>query len=579
MIIKQARGSGGWLRRHKRLLGIGIGGGLLLVLTIVQLRYPSDMLLPFSSVDGVQVGGWKKVAAISQLDAQYHETPINIYFGDSDEPFRTPKPADVGITIKNEERIRTLDYPWYLRIAPASLFWAHLVIEPKEPTYTYDATVRDEYIAKEWGASCDLTPKDAALKVVGNSIEVVRGSVGGTCDLDDVTKLLSTVEVSIISDDATKVIIPADVIPAVVDNKTVEALAREIETGTRDGIAILAGTDTVLVPRDMLISWLDFAVTDGKFDYSFSEERATKYLSDQLAKKVALPRGVTKISTNNFLETSRQTGASGQTLDIAGTLARLKSFIHGELDTVTAATTASAPKIEYIRSYSANYEGLSALMKNFATTHSGVYGIALTELSGEYRRATYNGTKSFTTASTYKLFVAYSTLLRIESGAWHWTDNISGGRDLEECFDDMIVLSDNECAVALEIKIGNTNLTNEARAIGCVGTSFVGSNGIKSTAEDLALLLASLQTGQILSNQSSRDTLINAMKRNVYRQGIPSGISAVVADKVGFLYGLLHDAAIVYASTGPYVLVILTDGSSWANIAELTREIEELRLQ
>jgi beta-lactamase class A len=69
------------------------------------------------------------------------------------------------------------------------------------------------------------------------------------------------------------------------------------------------------------------------------------------------------------------------------------------------------------------------------------------------------------------------------------------------------------------------------------------------------------------------------MKRNIYRQGIPKGINATVANKVGFLDGLLHDAAIVYASTGPYVLVIMTDGSSWANIAELTRQIEALRLQ
>jgi len=67
------------------------------------------------------------------------------------------------------------------------------------------------------------------------------------------------------------------------------------------------------------------------------------------------------------------------------------------------------------------------------------------------------------------------------------------------------------------------------------------------------------------------------MKRNVYRQGIPAGTSATVADKVGFLNALVHDAAIVYSSKGTYVLTIMTDGSSWANVAELTRKIEALR--
>jgi beta-lactamase class A len=577
MIVGRMRSAGGWLKQHhKRVLVMGIGG-LLLVMTVVQLRYPGDMLLPFSSIDGLQVGAWNKAAATAQLDTQYRETPIDIYFGDTTKPYRSPNPVDIGVSVKNEERISALEYPWYLRIAPASLFWAHLVLEAKEPTYAYDSSIRDAYIAKEWGDSCNVAPKDASLKVVDSSIEVVKGSAGGTCELADIVKMLSTVKVSITDD--TDVTIPVDVIPAAISDEVATTMAREIETHVEGGVDIVVGDETIAVSHDMLISWLDFTAVDGKLDYTFSAERAGEYLNEQLASKVARSAGVTKISTYNFLETSRQTGVSGQALDVVGTLARIKAYIHDELDTVTPATTVIAPRVEYIRSYSSNYEGLAALMQNFATTHSGSYGIALTELSGQYRRATYNGTKSFTTASTYKLFVAYSALLRVESGAWKWTDHISGGRDLAKCFDDMIVVSDNACALAMLQKIGFTNITNEAHAIGCTRTSFLGSDGIKTSAEDLALLLASLQTGQILSQQSSRDTLINAMKRNIYRQGIPKGIDAVVADKVGFLDGLLHDAAIVYASTGPYVLVILTDGSSWANIAQLTREIEALRLQ
>jgi beta-lactamase class A len=65
----------------------------------------------------------------------------------------------------------------------------------------------------------------------------------------------------------------------------------------------------------------------------------------------------------------------------------------------------------------------------------------------------------------------------------------------------------------------------------------------------------------------------------VYRQGIPAGASGAVADKVGFIDALLHDSAIVYSPSGTYVLAIMTDGSSWANIAQLTREIEALRNQ
>ena len=89
--------------------------------------------------------------------------------------------------------------------------------------------------------------------------------------------------------------------------------------------------------------------------------------------------------------------------------------------------------------------------------------------------------------------------------------------------------------------------------------------------------MASLATGQISLNQSSQNRLIDALKRNEFRQGVPAGATGQVADKVGFLNGLLHDAAIVYSPSGTYALSVMTDGSSWAKIAELTREIEKLR--
>ena len=126
-------------------------------------------------------------------------------------------------------------------------------------------------------------------------------------------------------------------------------------------------------------------------------------------------------------------------------------------------------------------------------------------------------------------------------------------------------------------KIGYKTLTNELKAIGLSKSSFLGSFP-ETTASDLTTFVGALQSGQLL-NASSTTTLLNAMKRNVYRQGIPAGASGTVGDKVGFLDAFLHDAAVVYGSNGTYVLTIMTEGSSWANIAELTRQIEKVRAQ
>ena len=154
---------------------------------------------------------------------------------------------------------------------------------------------------------------------------------------------------------------------------------------------------------------------------------------------------------------------------------------------------------------------------------------------------------------------------------------MTGGRNLEQCFDDMVVQSDNACPEAIISRIGRAQIQADVQELGMKGTDFRNVNGLQSTANDLAQFTAMLEARQLPISRASQDKLIAAMRRNVYRQGIPAGSSGTVADKVGFLDGLLHDAAIVYSPSGTYVLVIMTDGSSWAEIAALTRKIEELR--
>lgn len=567
-----------WLVLHWKRALFFVGGGLLALMTLVQFFYPAGNLLPFTSIEGVKLSGWSKTDAITTLDARYAQTSLPIYFGDSTDAYASPKPTEIGVGISNKQRVNQTNYPWYLRIVPSSLLWGHWVVRADNtPSYTHNTAVLAAYIKNTLGESCRVPAKNASLKVVGGKLALVKSVNGGTCSQADVAKTLGAVKFNLSG--KMSVTISVETVLPDVNNASAQALADKIEKGINQGINVTAGGGTVLIPKAQLISWLDFSVVEGKLDYTFNVNRASTYLDTALAAKVAVAAGVTNVSTHDFVETSRQTGASGQALDKSATLVSLKSYVAGETKAVQAVVAVVAPQVTYTRTYSPSDVGLSALMKFYAEAHPGTYGVTLTELSGQHRRASYNGGQSFTSASVYKLFVAYSSLKRVEDGSWKWSDQIQGGRDLTTCFDDMIVKSDNACGEALLTKIGFTNITNEAHAIGCINTSFLGNDGIKTTSDDLALLLAMLQTGQILNQQTSRDHLIDAMKRNVYRQGIPKGVSSVVADKVGFMDGLLHDAAIVYDPTGPYVLTIMTNGSSWANIAELTSQIEALRVQ
>ena len=142
----------------------------------------------------------------------------------------------------------------------------------------------------------------------------------------------------------------------------------------------------------------------------------------------------------------------------------------------------------------------------------------------------------------------------------------------------MISQSDNPCAENYLKVIGYDVVTKDANDIGFKDTTFAKSGGPYTTANDLARFMVMLDAGQNFSS-ANRDRFLSALKANVYRKGIPAGTNGTVANKVGFLNGLLHDAAIVYGSNGKYVLAIMTDGSSWNNIAELTKRIEQFRSQ
>ncbi len=553
-----------------------IAGSILVgALLIVQIFYPNDRTLPFFSVDGLDYSSWLKSDVVESLDDNYSNTKVAVYFNDN--KFDSPLASLLGVSTDNNSRISKDSYPWYLRLIPTSIFWAFAVnnIDDK-PIYNHDQAVLDIYIKDKIGSSCDVEPKNASLEVKAGSIKLIPAVDGAKCDINVVKQKLASVETTI--RDTSEVKLVADIIKPAIGDAAALDLSKSITDSLGDSVTISVGGENKSIPSSEVVKWITFGVDKDKLNYSLDLEKAKTYMNDNFASKVAVSAGITTISTYDFVELSRATGSSGQTLDMAGTLASIRSYMNGDISKPAVSVASVAPRVVYNRSYSSSNTGMLALIQNYADAHAGTYAANITEVGGSFRHASYNGGRSFVTASTYKLYVAYSTLLRIESGEWKWTDQTHGGRDLAKCFDDMLVVSDNECAHAMLNRIGFTNITNEARAIGSSNTSFLGDN-IVTTADDLNVLLVSLYNGQILSKQSNRDLLINTMKRNIYRQGIPKGTGLVVADKVGFLWDLLHDAAIVYSPTGNYVLTIMTEGASWSNIAELSAQLENLRNQ
>lgn len=184
------------------------------------------------------------------------------------------------------------------------------------------------------------------------------------------------------------------------------------------------------------------------------------------------------------------------------------------------------------------------------------YAIAFSDLNDPDLTLSVNADQEFMAASTYKLFAAYSMF---KSG------------DPPECLDTMIIDSDNDCPVAYMEDYGWSNLTKDAKEIGAENTYF--DTTAHTTANDLVTILHQIYDGTLLSEEDN-NRLLNDMKQQIYRGGIPTGVPETeVADKVGFLDGLLHDAGIVYSPKDDFILVVLTDGYSWDSIAKTTTEI------
>ena len=117
-----------WGRLHWRKLLLYGGGGVALLFIVVQLFYPNGRMPLFASVDDVNVSGWKKEDAEWELNNRYKQQQVQLYFGDTKNPYREPSAGAIGLTISNGQRIEATSYSWWLRLIPTSLFWGYAVV-------------------------------------------------------------------------------------------------------------------------------------------------------------------------------------------------------------------------------------------------------------------------------------------------------------------------------------------------------------------------------------------------------------------------------------------------------------------
>ncbi len=459
------------------------------------------------------------------------------------------------------------DYPILHRFLPFSgVYYAFHNQHKTVPVY-------NEYKLSLWAESvasaCARGAIDASIIATPEgSLKVQPSQQGRSCDSQAIVNRVrrTSLSESMVVDVAPKLVEPRR------SDQEVTTLLATIDPIVREGIQVKALDKTITADAKTIVSWLQFTENDaGQLTANVDPTKIQDFINSA-QKTVYIAPGTTTIQVRDGVEVSRSIGSTGRGIDQTRLAQDIQSIINDRANrTIEARVTSLRPKEVVQGSYSNTVAGLQALLDHLAVEKGNV-AIAVTEIGGQGRRLSANGSRTYHPASTYKLPVAYSVIKRIETGQLKWDDQI-GGRSVESCVEAMIVVSDNACAEAFANSFTWSAVSDEARALGMSNTYL--SSRFVSTASDQALFLFKLQTGQLM-NQDHTTKLLGYMSRQKYRSGIPIGTGVAVADKVGFVNSVIHDSAIVYAPSGTYVLVIYTSNSNWSTIADIARQINTL---
>lgn len=226
----------------------------------------------------------------------------------------------------------------------------------------------------------------------------------------------------------------------------------------------------------------------------------------------------------------------------------------------------SAPEDESTR--------LNSLFASWAAQNKNdQWGIALHQLSGGMADASYQPDQRFYPASIYKLLIL-ETLFK-KAPYTTWGKAFTGGT-LAKCVDRMIRYSDNTCGIALGKYAGWTPANNQLKSLGLSDTALnTADSQLHTTAGDVSKYLQYFYADN--TYPQAKQFVLDVMSKQVYRQGIPAGSpGCTVYDKIGDLNGYKHDAAVVVCPDTTYILVVMSKGGSYAQIADIAGQVNSV---
>lgn len=186
------------------------------------------------------------------------------------------------------------------------------------------------------------------------------------------------------------------------------------------------------------------------------------------------------------------------------------------------------------------------------------------------RMASINADAMFNASSLGNLFVTAPLESKVPAAKWGYK---VGQSTTAKCVQDMISSNDQTCKQLINrsAKLAEADKVLESHGL---KKTVLNDKEQKTTAREMGELLFKLQNSQVLSDKARR-VVFDGLYGQKQREGIPASCTdkCLIANIAAEDAGVRHDAAIVTQGSSKYVVVIMTNGGSWSQIADVASMI------
>lgn len=547
--------------------------GLTMALVVlIQVLYPADRALPFLYLGGIEVGGSNREAIIARLSDFAESGKVTLV-----TPSRQWQPlwSEVGLTIDREaSATAALEYAWWERLIPFSSIM-RIIQSRQAPFVALVDQDRMRAFADRLVAEDIAAAQEAVIKVIDGRVQIDAAKSGYKFEVNEVIRQIQSLP---LQTQSTIHLVPQP-IPPTRSQAALQKTQAQAEVMLSRDLQLQVGDRQFHPDRKEIGEWLAFTedLLTKQLQVSLNYEALRQYLGE-IDKAVQLPAGTTTVTLLDGQVVGRTEAQAGRTVAIDAAIAAIEKELRAtEATTPVVLQVASVPPtVNYVRTYSQASSGLQALIRDWEAANYGDYGIIVRELSGQHRYAEHQPDKRFVTASTYKMFLAYTVFQKIDQGIITSGQRTDMGWTVDQCIREMIVNSTNPCAISLQNLVGWEETDRMLRDAGFTATFLNNqTSGDKySTVRDETNFMLRTYSHSLMSPEHS-EYLMSLFKRQIWRAGIPSGVprGTVVANKVGLYNNWVHDVAIVFGPKSTYILGIMSKGGSDPQFADLSRRV------